>query len=114
MDKGAGNDYPVYWVSYLDAERFCRRLTEGAHAAGEVPGNWSFLVPTEAQWEYACRAGTRTATSFGESLSHSQANFNGEPYNGGEGGPAPGEASKAGAYPANPWGLFDMHGNIFE
>jgi formylglycine-generating enzyme required for sulfatase activity len=71
-------------------------------------------LPTEAQWEYACRAGTTTATSFGDRLSAKQANFKGKPYNGGEDGPPLGRAAKVGSYPANPWGLHDMHGNIFE
>ena len=64
---GLGDDIPVYWVSFIDApEAFCRALTERARRAGTLPAGWEFRVPTEAQWEYACRAGTTTATSFGE------------------------------------------------
>jgi sulfatase modifying factor 1 len=71
-------------------------------------------LPTEAQWEYACRARTRTATSFGDSLSSRQANFKGQPYNGARPGPSLNRAAPVGSYPANPWGLHDMHGNTFE
>jgi len=114
MDHGAGDDYPVYWVNYADTERFCRILTERARANGHFDANWEFRLPTEAQWEYACRAGTTTASAFGNQLSHAQANFNGEPYNGGRAGSPPNTASKVGAYPANAWGIHDMHGNMFE
>jgi sulfatase modifying factor 1 len=110
MDKGEGPDLPVYWMNYPEAERFCERLT----AQGELDKGWEFRLPTEAQWEYACRAGTTTATALGDRLGRSHANFNGQPYNGGEGGPAPGIAVKVGSYQANGWGIHDMHGNIFE
>src|SRR3954451_15084131 len=62
MGKGAGDDVPVYWVSYVEAEEFCRRLSAGAWTSGSLPRDWEFRLPTEAQWEYACRAGTNTAT----------------------------------------------------
>lgn len=114
MDKGQGDDFPVYWVNYPEAEDFCRRLTEQAQAAGDLPKDWTFRLPTEAQWEYACRAGTATATSFGDRMSSRQANFNGSPYNGAESGPSLKQASKVGSYPANAWGLHDMHGNVWE
>ncbi len=111
----AGDDLPVGNVSYLQAEAFCRKLTEKAVAAKELPPDWEFRVPTEAQWEYACRAGTTTATVFGDSLSRAQANFKGKPYNGGvEEGPSLGVATSVGLYPANAWGIHDMHGNTFE
>ena len=85
---GEGGDFPVYTVNFAEAEEFCRKLTEGTHASGELPKEWEFRLPTEAQWEYACRAGTTTATSFGDSLSSRQANFQGKPYNGAEEGPS--------------------------
>jgi formylglycine-generating enzyme len=113
-DHGSGDDLPVYWVNYPECERFCRQLTETAWAAGELEKDWEFRLPTEAQWEYACRAGSSAATSFGDRLSRSQANFGGEPYNGGQDGPAIKTASKVGSYPANTWGIHDMHGNVFE
>lgn len=109
-----GDEYPVGNVNFAEAEAFCRKLTALAQATGELPREWEFRLPTEAQWEYACRAGTRTATSFGNALSSKQANFKGKPYNGGEPGPSLGHAAKVGSYPANAWGLHDMHGNTFE
>jgi sulfatase modifying factor 1 len=109
-----GDDYPVGNVNFAEAEAFCRKLTELARESGELPMGWEFRLPTEAQWEYACRAGTTTATSFGDSLSSRQANFKGKPYNGAEPGPSLGKAAVVGSYPPNPWGLHDMHGNTFE
>jgi formylglycine-generating enzyme required for sulfatase activity len=109
-----GDDYPAGNVNFAETEAFCRKLTELGRQSGSLPANWEFRLPTEAQWEYACRAGTTTATSFGEGLTSKQANFKGKPYNGGEPGPSLGVAAKVGSYPANAWGLHDMHGNIYE
>jgi sulfatase modifying factor 1 len=114
LTAGAGDDFPVYTVNFAEAEEFCRKLTEEAHAAGDLPKEWEFRLPTEAQWEYACRAGTTTATSFGDKLSSKQANFQGKPYNGAEEGPSLKRTAKVGSYLANPWGLHDMHGNICQ
>ena len=114
LTAGEGDDFPAYAINFPEAEEFCRRLTELAHGSGELPAAWEFRLPTEAQWEYACRAGTTTATSFGSSLSSNQANFRGKPYHGGASGPSLQRAAPVGSYPANPWGLCDMHGNVFE
>lgn len=111
---GEGDEYPVTTINFAQAEEFCRKLTELARATGELPTEWEFRLPTEAQWEYACRAGTKTATSFGNTLSSSQANFQGAPYNGAAAGPSLKRTAPGGSYPANPWGLQDMHGNVFE
>lgn len=110
---GKGDDFPVYWINYAEAEAFCRKLTDQAHASGELPANWEFRLPTEAQWEYACRAGTTTAFSFGNTLTSKQACI-GKPYNGMPDGTPDSAAAKVGSYPANAWGLHDMHGNEFE
>jgi sulfatase modifying factor 1 len=111
---GEGDHFPVYWVNFYEAESFCTALTSRAHASGALPNDWEFRLPTEAQWEYACRAGSVTATSFGNLLGRNQANFAGQPLNGGRGGPALNRASSVGSYPANPWGICDMHGNVYE
>ncbi len=110
----AGDALPVGNVNFAEAERFCGALTEVARRTSGLPNDWEFRLPTEAQWEYACRAGTTTATSFGDSLSSTQANFGGKPYNGGAPGPSLRRATRVGSYPANAWGLRDMHGNTFE
>jgi formylglycine-generating enzyme required for sulfatase activity len=110
----AGDEYPVGNVNFAEVEAFCRKLTELGRQSGSLPSTWEFRLPTEAQWEYACRAGTTTATAFGDQLSSKQANFKGKPYNGAEPGPALNRAAKVGSYPANAWGLHDMHGNTFE
>ena len=101
-------------VNFAEAEAFCQKLTELGRQAGDLPKDWEFRLPTEAQWEYACRAGTTTATSFGDKLSSKQANFKGKPYNGAEPGPSLDRAAKVGSYPANAWGLHDMHGKLCE
>jgi formylglycine-generating enzyme len=111
---GEGQEFPVYAINFAEAEGFCRKLTEQARASGDLPRDWEFRLPTEAQWEYACRAGTTTATAFGDKLSSKQANFQGKPYNGAEEGPSLKRTAPVGSYPANPWGLHDMHGNVYE
>ena len=107
---GLGDDLPVYWVTFLEAEAFCRKLTLTARRAGALPGNCEFRLPTEAQWEYACRAGTSGATSFGNQLTPKHANFKSDE----PGAVALGRAASVGSYPPNAWGICDMHGNIFE
>ncbi len=109
-----GDDYPLGNVNFTEAEAFCSRLTTRARQSGVLPRSWEFRLPTEAQWEYACRAGTTTATAFGDALGHAQANFKGRPYNGGERARPLGRAARVGSYPPNAWGLHDMHGNTFE
>src|SRR4051812_3656528 len=110
----AGDDLPVGSVNFAEAEASCAKLTERGRRAGALPKAWEFRLPTEAQWEYACRAGTTAATAFGDRLSSAQANFKGKPYNEAEPGPSLGRAAPVGSYPANAWGLHDMHGNTFE
>lgn len=109
-----GDDLPVGNVNFAEVEAFCRKLTERSRLSRVLPRGWEFRLPTEAQWEYACRAGTTTATAFGDRLSSKQANFKGKPYNSAEPGPSLNRAARVGSYPPNAWGLHDMHGNTFE
>jgi len=96
-------DRPVEKVSWDDAQVFLTRLN--AQQAGNLPAGWSYVLPTESQWEYACRAGTTTAYSWGASISSSNANYNASGYS---------QTRDVGQYAANPWGFFDMHGNVRE
>jgi formylglycine-generating enzyme required for sulfatase activity len=76
---------------------------------------WVVDLPTEAEWEYACRAGTETAFHYGGSLSSLQANFNGNnPYGGAAKGPFLQRTTEVGSYAPNAWGLYDMHGNVLQ
>ncbi len=113
--NGEGARYPMYYVHQFEATEFCRELTDSERSAGRLPAGWEYRLPTEAEWEYACRAGTTTATAFGNSLSSTQANFDGNfPYNGAAKGPYLKTTTVVGSYKANAWGLSDMHGNVYE
>jgi formylglycine-generating enzyme required for sulfatase activity len=102
-------------VSWEDAQVFLSRLNSIEQTAGRLPNGWSYVLPTEAEWEYACRAGTSTIFSWGNSASSTQANFKGtDPYGGGATGPNLQQTTDVGQYAANPWGFFDMHGNVWE
>jgi formylglycine-generating enzyme required for sulfatase activity len=110
--NGGGGDHPVERVSWNDAVIFCRKLTE---IAEEKAAKRLYRLPTEAEWEYACRAGTTMPFAFGTTLTSAQANCDGNyPY---------GDVRKerwlerttpVGAFPANHFGLHDMHGNVWE
>ncbi len=106
---GVGNDYPVYNVSWSDCQRFVRRI-------GEMTGQ-TFRLPTEAEWEYACRAGTSTRFSFGDGPSfEDEYRYYEEPsqFLWWFGNNEPDGVKPAGLKRANPWGFFDMHGNLYE
>ena len=100
---------PVEQVSWDDViGLFLPKLNE------RVPG-LNLQLPNEAQWEYACRAGSTTPFSFGKQITTSQANYDGNcPYNGGESGQYRRKTVPVKALPANPWGLHQMHGNVWE
>ncbi len=113
--RGEGPDHPMYFVNYEEATEFCKKLTAAERAAGRLPAGWDYRLPTEAQWEYACRAGTTTATAFGDRLGSDNANFDGDrPYNGASQGPNRRSTVPVGSYRPNAWGLLDMHGNVWE
>jgi uncharacterized protein (TIGR02996 family) len=111
MDTGP---FPISHVTWEDAAQFCRKLSARPK---EKKAGRAYRLPTEAEWEYACRGGAKshTAFSFGPSLSSTQANFDGrEPYGGAPRGPYLGRPTEVGSYPPNAWGLYDMHGNVWE
>jgi formylglycine-generating enzyme required for sulfatase activity len=98
---------PVETVSWNDAQEFCRKLS--AKTGQEV------RLPTEAEWEYACRAGTTTPFNTGEAISTEQANYNGNfTYGSGQKGVYREKTTAVGSFPANAWGLYDMHGNVWQ
>ncbi len=107
-----GSNRPVEKVSWEDAQIFLTRLNAIEQSAGRLPNGWKYVLPTEAEWEYACRAGTTTAYSWGNDINSSRANYNWD------GGPYDGNDSKqtvnVGQFSANPWGFFDLHGNVWE
>ena len=103
--KGANR--PVERVSWKEAVEFCRRLSQRRQ--------WEYTLPSEAQWEYACRAGTTTPFAFGETISSELANYDGNyTYGTGPKGSYREETTDVGSFPANAWGLYDMHGNVWE
>ena len=103
-----GEERPVENVSWDEAQDFLTRLN---HVAPE-PG---FRLPTEAEWEYACRAGTTTAFWFGDQITSEQVNYDGNyPYAGGIKGLYREETVEVKALPCNGWGLYQMHGNVWE
>jgi len=102
---------PVERVSWNNAVAYCQALTATEQAAGRVPAGYQYRLPTEAEWEYCCRAGTTTEWNTGTSLSTSQANFGGALAN----ATYPnGQTAVVGSYAPNAFGLHDMHGNVFE
>jgi formylglycine-generating enzyme required for sulfatase activity len=98
--RAQGSPYlPVDWVSWQDAMRFCEELTRREKEAGRLPEGYQYRLPTEAEWEYACRAGSEGDFSTGHSWNKD--NSGGQPHEIGAGVP-------------NAWGLYDMHGNVSE
>jgi formylglycine-generating enzyme required for sulfatase activity len=109
---GGSPDHPVENIFYRHAVEFCKRLTA---LPDEKKAGRKYRLPTEAEWEYACRAGTTTPFHYGVSLSSKQANFNGLfPYGKADKGPYLRQTARVGSYKPNAWGLYDMHGNVQE
>ncbi len=104
---------PVEQVSWEEAVAFCKKLSEMGE---EKRKKRLYRLPTEAEWEYACRAGAVSSPfHFGGSLSSTQANFDGNhPYGGAPAGPYLQRTTPVGSYSANAFGLYDMHGNVWE
>ncbi|HAC64860.1 MAG TPA: formylglycine-generating enzyme family protein [Cyanothece sp. UBA12306] len=104
-----GDDRPVERINWHQAVEFCERLST------LLEGKWKYRLPTEAEWEYACRAGTTTPFYFGETITTDLANYDGnyvfasEPK-----GQYRGETTPVGQFPPNAFGLYDLHGNVWE
>jgi formylglycine-generating enzyme required for sulfatase activity len=99
--------FPVENVRWFEANEFCKRISA---MEGEI-----YRLPTEAEWEYACRAGTTTMFHFGNKVDLTEAHLNDTYPEGTEAlGSSPGRPVIVGSYPANPFGLYDMHGNVWE
>ena len=101
---------PVESVSWDDVQVFLARLNE--QQAENLPSGWAYVLPTEAQWEYAARAGTTTTYSWGDSITTDNANYNWD--GGANDGSDFKQTRDVGLYASNPWGFFDMHGNVLE
>ena len=96
VDRRKVGKRPVEWVSWNDAIEFCQKLSERLGRR--------YFLPSEAEWEYACRAGTETAYYCGETITYKQARFKEDS----------GQTTSVGQYEPNSFGLYDMHGNVFE
>jgi formylglycine-generating enzyme required for sulfatase activity len=102
-----GENRPVENVSWNDAVKFCQQLSE---KTGQ-----EYRLPSEAEWEYACRAGTTTHFYFGEMITPDLANYDGNyPYASGSKGVYCEQTTDVGNFPPNAFGLYDMHGNVWE
>ena len=95
---------PVEQVTWFDARAYCAALMKQQVALGAVPAGYEYRLPTEAEWEYACRAGTDTSYNVGATLDCAAANID----------PCVGSTRAVGSYASNAFGLHDMHGNVWE
>jgi len=103
-----GQSRPVEQISWQDTQQFIVKINAMQPAL-------QLCLPNEAQWEYACRAGTNTPFYFGENITPQQVNYDGtEPYNKGKIGQYRKETVEVKSLPANDWGLYEMHGNVWE
>jgi formylglycine-generating enzyme required for sulfatase activity len=124
-----GPNLPVENISWFDAVEYCNKRSqkEGLTPAYTISGagnnltvDWNrnangYRLPTEAEWEYACRAGTTGPFNTGNNITTDQANYDGNhPYNNNAKGTYRDKTTPVGSFAPNPWGLYDMHGNVYE
>ncbi|MCB1986736.1 MAG: formylglycine-generating enzyme family protein [Burkholderiales bacterium] len=106
--KFKGEELPVEMISWEDAQAFVAKMNA-------LKSELKLCLPTEAQWEYACRAGTTTPFSWGDQIDSTLVNFDGtEPYNKGSSSEYREQTVEVKALPCNDWGLYQMHGNVWE
>lgn len=109
---GVGDDYPMYYITWHEAHDFCARASE---LAANMPKDYKLSLPTEAEWEYACRAHTRSPYYWGDSLNGDKANCNGHfPYGTHVQGTFIQQSVPVKSYNPNGFGLYDMSGNVWE
>jgi formylglycine-generating enzyme required for sulfatase activity len=109
LNYGTDLTRPVEMVTWFNATNFCGKLTQQERAAGRIATNSLYRLPTEAEWEYACRAWTSTRFSYGDDLDYTS--LPDYAWYDGNGG---GTTHPVGQKLPNPWGLYDMHGNVEE
>jgi formylglycine-generating enzyme required for sulfatase activity len=116
-----GDDHPVTGLTFFDVVAFCNKASahaglpeayriEGDKVTWLDPASEGYRLPTEAEWEIACRAGTESMYGTAEQITSQTANYDGQF----EGGAFRATTTPTGLFPANPWGIYDMHGNVHE
>jgi formylglycine-generating enzyme required for sulfatase activity len=109
FDYGVDLNRPVEFVTWDDAIAYCEALTTQERASNRIPQGYAYQLPTEAQWEVACRGGTMTRFSFGNDPEYTElTNYAWYKDN------SDNQTHPVGQKLANPWGLYDMHGNVIE
>ncbi len=117
-----GDNNPVEKVSWNDAVKFCKKLTQREHASGRLPSEYEYTLPSEAQWEYACRAGTKTKYYWGNDFGEGHCNAENDVGSSEDKqvayfkrkGWSTDSTMTVGKFAPNQWGVYDMSGNVWE
>jgi sulfatase modifying factor 1 len=113
--SSCGSRCPVENVTFTDVQQFLTKLSARLASSSSKTPSVRYRLPTEAEWEYACRAHSTGPFATGENLTTAQANYNGrQPYSSFPAGEFRQKPMAVGSFPLNPWGLADMHGNVWE